>query len=56
MPKTGYLLSEKEVAKVHKHIHKLDKLLVESRMVLQDLESRFPDAPASDSNAVEQQD
>jgi hypothetical protein len=47
MPKTGYVLSEKEVARVHAS---LDKISKEIAM----LKSKFPVSSTTDSNAVQQ--
>ena len=49
--KTGYILSEKEVAKIHATIDKADNKLRMAQEDLASLRSRFPLSPVIDSDA-----
>jgi len=53
MPKTGYVLSEKEVARIHAAIDKAASKLVTAQEDLKNLKTRFPVSPAPSSNTVE---
>ena len=55
MPKTGYVLSEKEVARIHAAIDKAASKLVTAQEDLKNLKARFPVSPAPSSNTVEPQ-